>query len=169
MKRGDTGEFEAFVLDYQQKAFSTAYRTLGNVHDARDAVQEAFVRAFKARRDFRGESAVTTWFHRIVVNVALDILRKRPRMHVVDEMPDGADPSAPRPEDRARGREMREIVMSAVSRLPERQRDVFVLKHFNGLSISEISGTLGLADGTVKVHLSRAVHKLKEELSGYDL
>ncbi len=169
MRRGDTGEFEAFVLDYQRKAFSIAYRLLGNVHDARDAVQEAFVKAFRARRDFRGGSAVTTWFHRIVVNAALDILRKRPRMRVVDEMPDGADPSAPRPEDRARGREMKEIVMSAVNSLPERQRDIFVLKHFNGSSISEISGTLGLAEGTVKVHLSRAVHRLKEELSGYDL
>lgn len=169
MRRDDPCEFEAFVLGYQQKAFSAAYRILGNVHDAWDAVQEAFVKAFKARRDFKGGAAVTTWFHRIVVNAALDVLRKRSRLRVVEEVPETGGPSGPRPEDRAKEGEIREIVMSAVGTLSKRQRDVFMLRHFEELSVLEISETLGLAVGTVKVHLSRAVHRLREELSGHEL
>lgn len=170
MSRDKADEFEMFVLDCQQKAFLAAYRILGNVHDARDAVQEAFMKAFKSRGDFRGDAAVTTWFHRIVVNASLDLMRRRSIRRTVDEMPpDRADNSRPGPEENAGINETRQIVRSAVDGLPERQRDVFLLRHFEGLSVREIGGTLGIAEGTVKIHLFRAVHSLKEDLSGYDL
>ena len=165
MQNTKTTEFEAFVLGYQKKAFSVAYRITGNVEDARDAVQEAFVRAFKSRNDFRGEAAVTTWFHRVVVNASLDVMRKRRTVPMVlEELPDRPGRSGPRPEERAGRNEIREKIRRAVHRLPERQRDVFLLKHFEEMSVKEVAAALGLAEGTVKVHLSRAVHALKEEL-----
>jgi RNA polymerase sigma-70 factor (ECF subfamily) len=170
MRESDTAAFEAFVLGYQKRAFSIAYRITGSVEDARDAVQEAFVRAFRSREDFRGEAAVTTWFHRVVVNASLDVLRKRASLPVaVEEIPERPEHGVVRPEESARRGEIRRMVESAVHRLPERQRDVFLLKHFEGLSVKEVGATLGLAEGTVKAHLSRAVHALREELSEHDL
>ena len=169
MSRDKDDSLESFVLDCQQKAFSVAYRILGNVHDARDAVQEAFMKAFGSRGDFRGDAAVTTWFHRIVVNASLDLLRRRSVRRAVDEMPDLADDTRPGPEENAGRSEVRKIVRNAVDGLPERQRDVFLLKHFEGLSVREVGIALGLAEGTVKAHLFRAVHSLRGELSGYDL
>jgi RNA polymerase sigma-70 factor (ECF subfamily) len=170
MQNTKTTEFEAFVLGYQKQAFSVAYRITGSVEDAQDAVQEAFVRAFRSREDFRGEAAVTTWFHRVVVNAALDVMRKRKGLPiVVEELPDRAGDSDPRPEESARRAEIRERIRQAVHRLPERQREVFLLKHFENMSVKEVGIALGLAEGTVKVHLSRAVNTLKEELCEDDL
>lgn len=170
MQNAKTREFEAFVLGYQKKAFSVAYRITGSVEDAQDAVQEAFVRAFRSREDFRGEAAVTTWFHRVVVNAALDVMRKRKGLPAaVEELPEPSGRSGSLPEENARRSEVREKIRQAVYRLPERQRDVFLLKHFENMSVKEVGAALGLAEGTVKVHLSRAVNTLKEELCEDDL
>ncbi len=169
METDDIRAFETFVLDNQQKAFSVAYRMLGNVHDARDALQDAFLKAFRARQGFRGDSAMGTWFYRIVVNAALDSLRRRRPTAALDELPDMADVGTESPEDEVGRTEIGRIIRSRVEALPERQRDVFLLKHFEGMKVKEIGETLGLAEGTVKVHLSRAVHALREGLSDYEL
>ena len=170
MQNAKTTDFESFVLGYQKKAFSAAYRITGNVDDAQDAVQEAFVRAFRSQGNFRGDAAVTTWFHGVVVNAALDVMRKRKGLPAaVEELPEPPGGGGGRPEDEARKSEIRERIRKAVYRLPERQRDVFLLKHFEHMSVKEVGAALGLAEGTVKVHLSRAVNTLKEELSEDDL
>jgi RNA polymerase sigma-70 factor (ECF subfamily) len=170
MQNAKTTEFETFVLGYQKKAFSVAYRITGNVDDAQDAVQEAFVRAFRSQGNFRGDAAVTTWFHRVVVNAALDVMRKRKGLPTaVDELPEPPGDGEPRPEEGARRNEIVERIRQAVCRLPERQREVFLLKHFENMSVKEVGVTLGLAEGTVKAHLSRAVCALREELCEDDL
>ncbi len=166
----DIGAFEAFIVDYQKRAFSIAYRILGNVDDAQDAVQEAFLRAFRSWKGFRGDSAVTTWFHSVVVNTSIDVGRKRKSVvRPYESVPDKPDTTIRGPEKAAQGVEIRETVRDALKKLPERQRDVFFLRHFEGLDVKEIGKSLGLAEGTVKVHLSRAVHALKKGLSHYDL
>ena len=163
-------EFENFVLENQKRAFSVAYRIVGNGEDARDAVQDAFVKAFSNWGRFRRESSAQTWFHRIVVNASLDILRRTKSRHQdPGEVPEHVQSSDPAPWEEIRRKEIAEKVGSAVAELPDRQREVFVLKHYEELPIREICVLLDLAEGTVKVHLSRAVQRLREELSDYDL
>jgi RNA polymerase sigma-70 factor (ECF subfamily) len=146
---GDGGAaFGELFRRHRDRMFAVAVRTCGNRELAADAVQEAFISAFRRAEAYRGEAAVTTWLHRIVVNACLDRLRREKvsvrRAGDLGELdlPDGHDHHA--------STEARLDVRGALARLPEGQRMALVLVDMHGLSVAEAAGVLGVAEGTVK-------------------
>jgi RNA polymerase sigma-70 factor (ECF subfamily) len=139
--------------------------------DAKDVLQETFLRAYKSVRRFRGDSSFTTWLTRIAINLCLNLRRDRRHTEALEverldtvllHLPHG-DPG--NPEEYVRTRELRERIMSLVARLPPRERMAFVLKHFEQLKIREISEMMHISEGTVKSFLHRAVVSLRAGLA----
>ena len=178
----DPSAIEELVHRYQQKAYAIAYHfSDGNGQDAEDLTQEAFLRAFQKLETFRGDSSFYTWFYRILVNVCLDGRRRRKRWRQVflpwqhDSTDKGLSPEE-RPDPEAHERSLKAISENQLSRdirkslksLPEKQRLAFQLKAFHGMSIQEIARTMGTAEGTVKSHLFRATHFLREKFKDWE-
>ena len=137
------------------------YRILGDHHDAEDASQEAFVRAFGGLRRLRGESRFKGWLTRIVVNVCISRLdRSRPRGASLD----GADPAAPAEVPPIKLTETQEQVKAAVESLPAKQRSVFVLRTYEEWSFEQIAEVLGISCEAARMDLSLARKKLREAL-----
>ena len=166
---GDTDAFEPLVTENQTKAFHLACRLLGNETDAADAVQDAFVKAYTALGDFRGDSRFSVWLYRLVNNVCIDMLRRRKRQETVPlqtEDADGEETELPIPDERWDPETLseraadREAVRAAMAALPADCREILTLREIGGLSYEELSAQLGLEAGTVKSRLNRARKKL---------
>ena len=175
LRQGDDAAFELLVRSYGGRLLQVARRFLKE-EDARDALQEAFLSAFKSIDRFDGNAKISTWLHRIVVNAALMRLRKKSSQ--VEEslepllpsfLEDGhrADPNTPWPDnpEEAVGRsQMRRIVRQAIDQLPEGYRNVVLLRDIEELSGAETGELLGLTPNAVKVRLHRARQALREVL-----
>ena len=133
-------------------------RTTGNREDASDAVQEALVSAYRNAASFRGDAAVTTWLHRIVVNASLDLLRRRAARPSVP-LPDDAD-RIPAQGDAMAARETSLVVQEALATLPPEQRAALVLVDVQGFSVDDAARVLDCAPGTVKSRCFRGRAKL---------
>ena len=176
-RNGDRAAFESLVDTHKGKAFALAFHFTGNVEDAKDLLQEAFVRAYVNIKKFRGGSSFYTWFYRILVNLCRDFLRrKRTRIKVLvdapeppeeDETPLEAADRGPGPGEILLNKEIREKVDEAVNMLPERQKSAFILKHMQGMRSGEIASVMDCSESTVKVHLFRATKSLQKFLSPY--
>lgn len=153
---GDPEAFGELVRRHRDRLWAVALRTLGDREDAADALQEALLSAYRAADTFRGESAVTTWLHRIVVNACLDRARRRQARPAValPEHP-AREPVAVEP-DRETARE----VWDALAQLPAEQRVPLVLLEMQGYSVAEISQLLGVPEGTVKSRCARGRARL---------
>jgi RNA polymerase sigma-70 factor, ECF subfamily len=174
---GDYQAFEALVARHEQPLYATAWHLTHSHHDAQDVVQNTFLSAIEHLPSFRGDSSFSTWVTRIAVNSALKVLRAR-RLHpaVALEAADGDGEPLPVPQYIAdwrqdpalavERRELRAILDDAISRLPELQRLVFVLRDVQGLSVRETAEVLELSEGNVKVRLLRARLALRELLTG---
>ncbi|HET8982284.1 MAG TPA: RNA polymerase sigma factor SigM, partial [Pedococcus sp.] len=141
---GDPEAFGEIFRRHRDRMWALALRTTGNRELASDCLQDAFISAFRRADSYRGEAAVTTWLHRIVVNACLDRLRRdRPTTALPErELPDRTD---------AHGQvETRLDVREALARLPEGQRMALVLVDMHGLSVAEAAAILEVAEGTVK-------------------
>src|SRR3984957_291261 len=147
--------------------YRKAYRQLGNEADAEDAVQDALLSAYLHLDQFKGQAQMSTWITSIVTNCARMQLRRRPRQpHLSLEEPcvedqeycwsDRLADSGPSPEDECRNSELRRRLLQSVAQLSPSLRRAFELRDLNGCSVKEAAHTLGLAEGTVKAHLSRA-------------
>lgn len=149
--------------------WAVALRTTGNPEEAADAVQEAMVKAFRSADRFRGDAAVTTWLHRIVVNSCLDLLRrKKARPSVPLEDDDHVGALADRPTgDPAVEREQRLDVLAALQQLPEEQRAAVVLVDMEGYSVAEVAEILDCAPGTVKSRCARGRDRLAPLLAAW--
>ncbi|MBP1635454.1 MAG: rpoE 3 [Acidobacteria bacterium] len=170
--------FDALVVRQQRRASRIAYHVLRDAWDADEAVQDAFVKVFGHITAFRPEQPFEVWFTRILVNGCLDRLksrRRRSRWLVPATVESGqgerdrvAAAWAPgaSPEERLLLRERRAQIASAVGRLPERQRTIFLLCHYEGCSSKEVGTMIGVSESTVRVHLFRAVRKLRSMLGG---
>ena len=171
IKEGDERAFEELVNRYKGMGFSLAYRFLGNPEDARDISQEAFARVYLHIKNFRGESTFKTWFFRIIINLCRRSISVRQRKTVQSldlYMEKEMDPQAPEDvEVEVKRKELKAAIEGAVMGLPTKQREVFIMKHMEGMKISEISEVLDCAEGTVKIHLFRAVRALQERLKGW--
>jgi len=173
---------EELVHRYQQKAYAIAYHfTGGNVQDAEDLTQEAFLRAFQNLENFRGDSSFYTWFYRILLNVCLDGRRRRNRWQKIflpwqRDSTDKALSPEERPDPEAHERSLKTITEKELSRdiresmrsLPEKQRLAFQLKALHGMSIQEVARVMGTAEGTVKSHLFRATQFLREKFKDWE-
>lgn len=166
---GDPDAFSALVRRHQDRMWAVALRTTGNAEEAADAVQEAMVKAFRSAERFRGDSAVTTWLHRIVVNACLDLLRRkkaRPSVPLEDHDRAGALADAPTT-DPAVQRERQLDVLTALQELPDDQRAAVVLVDMEGYSVAEAAEVLDCAPGTVKSRCSRGRDRLAPLLSAW--
>jgi RNA polymerase sigma-70 factor (ECF subfamily) len=159
---GDDGvAFGELFRRHRDRMYAVAIRTCGNREMAADAVQEAFVSAFRRADGYRGEAAVTTWLHRIVVNACLDRLR-RERTASVRRAGDLGEIDLPDRHDHHAATETAIVVREALARLPEGQRTALVLVDMQGLSVAEAAQVLGVAEGTVKSRCFRG----REALAG---
>jgi RNA polymerase sigma-70 factor (ECF subfamily) len=148
---GDSHAFAELVRRHRDRLWAVALRTLGDREEAADAVQEALLSAFRRADTFRGDAAVTTWLHRIVVNACLDRAR---RCAVRPTTPLGEmDP--PQRGDDVAAAEQRLDVARALAQIPEAQRLALVLVDMEGLPVSETAAILGVPEGTVKSRCAR--------------
>jgi RNA polymerase sigma-70 factor (ECF subfamily) len=172
LRAGDAAAFEQLVRRYSPRLLVTARRILGNEEDARDALQDAFLSAFRALDTFAGQSRLSTWLHRIAVNAALMRLRSRkrkPERPITELLPrfaeDGhqAEPAAPWVGvDRALERqETRALVRRHIDELPDSYRTVLLLRDIEGLDTEETARQLGVNEGVVKTRLHRARQALR--------
>ncbi len=151
--RGDADAFGVLVRRHRDRAWAVALRTVGNPTDAADAVQDAFVKAYRTASSFRGDSAFTTWLHRIVVNACLDQLRRakvRPTLPLDETTSAVADPADPV------GRiDLGGVVVNALARISPEQRVAIVLVDLEGYSVEEAAAVLDVPVGTVKSRCHR--------------
>jgi RNA polymerase sigma-70 factor (ECF subfamily) len=174
-RRGDVQAFNELVERYQRLAYNVAYRTLGQADEAADATQDAFLSAFRAINEFRGQS-FKAWLLRIVVNSCYDELRRRRRrpadsLEAMAERAEGTTAAERASTDSNAGPEMTalrsetaEVIQRVLDSLPSDQRFVVTLCDVQGLSYEEAASALGLAVGTVKSRLSRARVLLRDQL-----
>ena len=169
---GDTGAFSALVQRHHERVYRTAYSLVGDLDEADDLAQEAFIKAFRALGRFRGQSLFSTWLHRIAVNCCLDYLQSKHRRNFVSLDDYRENWHAPRiwmgraknADVRVERRELQEILERALGELPEAYRVTFVLREIEGLTYEEIAESLGCSIGTVKSRLFRGRAKLREIL-----
>lgn len=176
-RSGKRAAFQELVEKYQRRMYAVAYGIVGNREDALDAVQEAFVKAYRSLPEFKGESAVYTWLYRITVNSAIDIARKRGRHEQVEfreeidvEEEKGEYPvasSTENPVERLMRKELGEVIEKAILSLPVDQRTAIVLREIEGLSYKEIAQVMGTSEGTVMSRLHYGRKKLQELLEPY--
>jgi RNA polymerase sigma-70 factor (ECF subfamily) len=173
LRVGDDTAFEVVVRNYGGRLFVVARQVLGSEQDAHDALQDAFITAFKAIDRFEGKSKLSTWLHRIVVNAALMRLRskRRKREQSIDDLlptfqADGHQ-NRPTPEwnqSALAGIERKETqaaVRASIDQLPDDYRTVLLLRDIQELDTAEVAGLLGITEGNVKVRLHRARQALK--------
>ncbi len=160
---GDPHAFSELVRRHRDRMWAVALRTLRDPEEAADALQEAFISAFRAAGSFRAESQVTTWLHRIVVNACLDRVRRRQARPTVPLPETGpAEPVAAG--DAMADRETSLVVTNALAELSEEQRVPIMLVDVEGYSVAETAKMLGIAEGTVKSRCARGRAKLAKVL-----
>lgn len=169
----DEAAFDQLVERYQSRAYRLAWSLLRDAEDARDVSQEAFLRVYQSAARFRGEARFSTWFYRILVNLALDHRRRRRWwQRVVAHDRDDEDVALverqparePDPGDRVSEEQTMTRVWDAVHRLSPQQRTAVVLSVQEQLSTAEIAAVLECSEPTVRVHLHRAVQALRKTL-----
>lgn len=149
---GDQDAFGVLVRRHRSRLWAVAVRTLRDPENAADALQDALVSAYRGAASFRGDSAVTTWLHRVVVNACLDRIR-REKVRPTVPLPEHHDPASPR--DEHAGTDARLDLVAALAQLPEGHRIAIVLVDLQELSVAEAAQVLGVAEGTVKSRCSR--------------
>src|SRR4030042_4038357 len=172
-KAGDTSVFEEILLKYQDRIYNLCRYMLGNTHDAEDAAQDVFLKAYQNLNRFKPEASLLTWLYRIAINTCIDYRRKpffeslfknskEGDVFVIDQPSD-----SPSPEKLYESKEIGNAIQFALGRLSEKLRTVIVLKEIEGLSYEEISEVLDVSIGTVKSRISRAGEELKELLINF--
>lgn len=171
-REGDREAFRVLVERHQRASFALAMGMLRHEADARDALQEAFLKAFRNLGSFHGDAAFSTWLYRIVSNACIDRRRRRKVTVEVDDVTIGAVDSSPtlavmprspqRELERAR---LGERIHAALAKLPDYHRDTVVLREIEGLSYAEIAEATGVSIGTVMSRLFHARQKLQAALA----
>jgi RNA polymerase sigma-70 factor (ECF subfamily) len=163
---GDSEAFSELVSRHRDRLWSVALRTTGDPEDASDALQDALISAFRRADQYRGEAAVTTWLHRIVVNAGLDRLRRR-AVRPTTTLPDHYENSGleiVEPRDAIAERENWIEISAALAELPQDQREAIILVDVQGYSVEAAAKELNCPTGTIKSRCSRGRAKLAESL-----
>jgi RNA polymerase sigma-70 factor, ECF subfamily len=164
--------YTELVIRHQRRAARIAFHYLRDGAESDEAVQDAFVKAYSHLSTFREELPFEVWFTRILINGCLDRIKARTRRERwIVPMPDSGSTDrdftertpghGPSPEDQVLARERRQRLATALAKLPDRQRSVFMLSHYEGCTSREVSAITGLNESTVRVHLFRAIRKLR--------
>ncbi len=163
-RKGDRAAFDEIVRRTYDDTYTLAYRLTGDPDDAGDVAQEAYIRAYRHLRRFRGDARFTTWLYRITANCAATYMGRRKRDQHDELSDDSAIDASPDndPELRADAAALRAEVQAALRRLPERLRAVVVLRDVYDLSHRAIAEELGITETAAKVRLHRARRRLRE-------
>ena len=165
---GDANAFEELVLKYEKTVYNLALRMVGDRDDAFDMTQEAFIKAYGSLSSFRGDSKFSVWIYRIATNVCLDFLRSKSRKQQVsltvsdddeDAQLDIPDPKAD-PEQQLIKKISMQSVEEGLKTLPDKQRQILVMRELGGMSYAEIGKALSIEEGTVKSRIFRARKRL---------
>jgi RNA polymerase sigma-70 factor, ECF subfamily len=178
LQKGDRQAFARLVEQTSTQIYRTARQILGDEQDAEDVLQETFIKALKALPTFEGRSSLSTWLHRIAVNEALMLIRKRkmPMVSVDDTQPFDSEEESSGieivdfcclPEKELLSSESRKFMDDAIQRLPENLKTIFVLRDLDGLSIQETAEVMQITENNVKTRLLRARLRLRQELAKY--
>ena len=178
--KGDHDAFRVLVERYQDRAFGLALRVMRDEEQARDVVQDAFLKAYRSLDRFEGRSSFYTWFYRVVMNLCIDAKRRQPPGRMVEwdetqalEAPvgtgldavDSARQRASGPASELERAELRETIRRAIEELPDDARQTLLLREVDGLSYSEIAKSLGVPKGTVMSRLHHARRRLRALLA----
>jgi RNA polymerase sigma-70 factor (ECF subfamily) len=168
LSRPALDSFHQVLSEKGGRWYRACLRITGDASLAEDAVQDALLKAWHRREEFRGDSELDTWIHRIALNAAIDLLRKRRGPVDEDEDPDRhAAPRHTAPDSRYEARALGDDIEGSLARLTQREREAFVLKHLEGWSLEEISAHQGGNVNNTKQALFRAVRKLRADLEAW--
>ncbi|MHB8062310.1 MAG: RNA polymerase sigma factor [Ruminiclostridium sp.] len=171
--QGNIEAFEELTSNYYTKVFNICYRMLNNSEDASEQAQEAFIKAFRYIKDFKGNCSISTWLYRIATNVCLDYLRKNKNKKIVSleqntfeniKIKDSLVSDNPGPEKVVEIKAQKEAIREALLKMNEKNRIIIVLRDINGLSYDEIAEVIKAPVGTVKSRISRARSELRDLL-----
>ena len=160
---GDLEAFYEIVLRYQDLAWKTAYRFLGDSMEAEDVAQESFLRILQAVPRYRPTATFRTYFYRTLTHLCIDRTRKK-QLTNIDEIPEVVDPS-PGPAENLIDKELRTQVRTTLDTLPPNQKTAMILRHYEGLSYVEIAQVMGVTLKAVERLISRAGASLQARLS----
>lgn len=169
---GDVNAFEELVLRYEKTVYNLALRMVSDRDDAFDMTQEAFIKAYNSLPSFRGDSKFSVWLYRITTNICLDFLRSkksRPQVSLTahDDEDEDVQLDIPDPAADPEGQLIKKLGMQSLSEglklLPDKQRQILVMRELGGMSYAEIGAALSLEEGTVKSRIFRA----RKRLSAY--
>ena len=167
-KSGDTSAFEGIVLKYQNKIYSLCRYMLGNVHDAEDAAQDAFLKAYQALPKFQPEASLYTWLYRIATNTCIDYKRKPVFESLFSDAGEGEKlihdraSDGPSPEKLYQSKQIDEALRESLGKLSPKLRAIIILKEIEELSYEEIADALEISMGTVKSRIARAREELQK-------
>jgi RNA polymerase sigma-70 factor (ECF subfamily) len=173
---GETAAFRELVERYQKQVYFLARDMTGNHQDAEDLSQDVFIKAYRSLDGFRGDAKFSSWLYRITVNTCIDKSRKKTlkSMQLEENMDDmhitahhTTGQRSPDPEKMTEASLMRLHIEKALKKLTDKERTVFVLRHYRDLKLNEIAEILEINTGTVKSTLFRAIQKLQKLLSFY--
>jgi RNA polymerase sigma-70 factor, ECF subfamily len=173
---GDSEAFRALVERHSRAVYRLAYRMTGSAQDAEDVVQETFLKAYKQLTRFESRANFGTWLHRIAVNCSIDLIRARPHretghgdadLEQFGAAVESTDASGTSPERLMLSTEVQQRIGDAMTGLSRMERAAFMLRHFEGRSIEEISLSLGLKTNATKHSIFRAVRKMRTALEPF--
>ncbi|PIK32538.1 RNA polymerase sigma factor SigW, partial [Bacillus siamensis] len=172
VKKGDQNAFAEIVDLYKDKIYQLCYRMLGNVHEAEDIAQEAFIRAYVNIDSFDINRKFSTWLYRIATNLTIDRIRKKKPDYYLDAEVAGAEgltmysqiaADGVLPEDAVLSLELSDTIQKKILKLPDKYRTVIVLKYIDELSLIEIGEILNIPVGTVKTRIHRGREALRKQ------
>jgi RNA polymerase sigma-70 factor (ECF subfamily) len=162
MVNAGESSFEDVYDRHYQNVFRTAYHLMKNRDDAKDITQEVFVRFIQSRKTIRNHDGIKSWLHRVTVNCAIDLIKKRGKKLPNTEESGQSKPRTP--EEGCLQKETHYLLLRELDHLPEKQKQALILRFFEGCSISEIAKFVGLTNGSTRVTITRALLKLRKRL-----
>lgn len=167
-RAGDRDAFRTLVEQNSRSLFRVAWRLTGNEQDAEDVVQETFLKAYRQMANFDGRAQFATWLTRIAVNCSLDLLRARQRRGEAVEINEGtARAAGVTPEQELLSKQIGQRLQFALGKLSPAERAAFIMRHYEGAPIEEISRTLAKPAGATRHCIFRAVQKLRDALAPF--
>jgi RNA polymerase sigma-70 factor (ECF subfamily) len=179
--QGDSQAFEELAIKYQNKIYALSYRYMGNEEDAYDMAQEAFIKAYRSLRSFKGDSSFGTWMYRIATNVCLDELRRRKRRIIPlsldeplatrdgDEVEKEIADTSPTADIIYEQKELSQYIQQVLDEMKPDHKSTIILRDIMDLTYDEIAQVLNCSIGTVKSRLSRAREALRKKLGEREL
>jgi RNA polymerase sigma-70 factor (ECF subfamily) len=170
VRAGETGLFEVIMRRYNQRLYRVTRSILGNDSEAEDVTQDAYVRSYTHLEQFDGRARFSTWLTKIAVHEALARLRKRRKLVEIDAASEATEEKmnleskAPSPEQEVLNQTMKVVLETAIDRLPQTYRSVFMLREVEGMNTAETAKCLDLSEETVKVRLHRARSLLRKHI-----